>query len=303
VSISSIRLEGLTSFLASKRLAMLLFTLIGISLIPGTFAAKDFHLNAVSRLCIAGLGLNLLLCTLQRIRTLRRPVLIMHAGVFLIIFGTVLAALGSVATVNIYEGKGAEAAYRWDLGRDEKLGYALSVRKINLDYYPLLVRVGVLKGEEKIGRYELKTGGTFSFGGYTIKADSFDPPAETLRLSIFRGGERIGAADTEGTLAPLPGFPYAFKLIAYQNPVLKRAWVDLRIAREGQVLAEGTSEVNGPFEWNGLKFFFTQIENDPMGNPYAGIQIVHAPEVPVVYAGFLLVMAGSASWMYRRMKA
>ena len=290
-------------FIASKQLAMFLFMLIGLSLIPGTFAAKDFHLSAVSRLSIAGLGLNLLLCTVQRIRTLRPPVLIMHAGVVIIISGTVLAVLGSVATVNIYEGTRVDTAYRWDLDRDTKLGYDLSVGKINFDYYPLPVRVGVLKGGEKIGLYELKTGATFTLGSYTIKADSFDPPTENLRLSIFRGGELIGAADTEGTIALPPGFPYAFKLVAYQNPALKRAVVDLRIAREGQVLAEGTSEVNGPFEWNGLKFYCTQIERDQYGSPYAGIQIVRAPEVPVVYAGFILFLAGSVYWMYQRLRA
>src|SRR5512134_2119251 len=188
-----------------------------LSLVPGTFVEKDFQVNAVSRALLGFLGLNLLLCTARRIRTLPRPVLVTHLGAIIIIAGAVTSSFGFIATVNVYEGTAVDTAYRWDLERNEPLGFDLSVKKIGIEYYPVPVRVGVLRGKEKFKLEELKTGESFSLGEFTVKVDSLELPRKELLLSIFLGDRPLGTIDTgeRGTLSP--GFPYGFRLVAYQN--------------------------------------------------------------------------------------
>lgn len=294
-------LETILKELASKRFALILFTLFCLSLVPGTLAETDFHVSAFSRVIIACMALNLIFCSIKRIRTIARPVLVMHFGVALTMAGSVISSLGFVGTVNIYEGSSVNAVYRWDLEKDTDLGFDLTVRKIGVEYYPVPVKIGVLKGEEKYRLIVLKTGERFDLDGYTVAADSLEMPSETLKLTVFKGDRPIGSFDTQGTRQTSADFPFDFKLVAYQNPIVKRVAVGLTLSRGGQVLAEGTSEVNSPFSWNGLYFYHTQLEQDSYGMPYAGIQIVKDPGKPVVFLGFIVLMAGSLFWMYGKM--
>jgi hypothetical protein len=300
VSIPSIRLEGLNSFLASKQLALGLFLVLCFSLIPGTFRESDFHASGLSRIILGCMALNLLVCTLQRIRTLSRPVLIMHAGVVVTMAGAVIGGLGFIATVQIYEGSSTDRVYRWDLEQDVLLGATLAVRGIDTEFYPVPIRVGVLRGQDKVGLFELKTGDRFALDAYTVRADSLNAPEEEVQLSIFRGERLLGTADTSGTRSLPADFPYDFKLVGYQDPVLKRVVVALSLSRGSEIIAEGTTEINSPFEWNGLYFYHTNLEQDDHGNPYAGIQIVKDPGRPVVYIGFALLTIGTLFWMYKK---
>ena len=292
------RLDELYRFLASKRFAVILFLLICLSLVPGTLAESDFRLSGPSRILFGCLVLNLVLCTLQRWGTLPRPVLVLHLGSIVIAAGMVISSFGYIATVNIYEGAATRTAYRWDKEADLPLGFDLGVRAIHREYYPSAVKVGVLKGEEKAGLFELKTGGWFSLGDYSVRADVLEVPSEVLKLSILRGDRLLAATDSESPTPVLPEFPYTFKLVAFKQPVLKRVWVDIELAQGAETVAAGTSEVNGPFHWNGLSFYCTAIDSDEYGNDYAGIQIVKDPGRSTVFTGFAVVMAGCLYWVY-----
>ena len=288
--------------LASKRLAIALFLLLCVVLILGSgMEAKLPALGWAPRILFGCMAINLLLCTMQRIKTLPWAVIAMHAGSLTVIAGATVSSFGYIATVQSYEGTVVDKAYRWDLQQDMPLGFDLLVRGINTEYYPVPVRVGVLEGDRKIGLFELKTGQSFTLGRYRVHADALEFPAESLLLTVSEGINRIGSADTSGRRDLPPGFPFDFKLVAFKNPVLKRTWVDLELSQGGSTIRTGTAEVNGPLDWQGLRLYHTKLERDAYGVPYAGIQIVKDPGMPLVYAGFLILTAGMLSWMFGKM--
>ena len=103
------------------------------------------------------------------------------------------------------------------------------------------------------------------------------------------------------TLSTLPAdFPYSFKLVAYKDAVIKKFWIDMELLENGRKIASGVTEVNRPFNWNGIDFFNTQISVDGAKRPYAGLQIVRDPGKYVVYAGMIILSAGAVAAWYRR---
>ena len=288
--------------LSSKQLAVILFACICAASVPGTFAEeKGIYSTLIFRAMIGLLGINLTLCTVRRARVLPGPVVVMHAGIVLILAGAFVGSFGFVETVNIYEGTSVDKAYRWDVKKDVPLDMNLTVKKINTEFYPTPVRVGVLKGDEKVGLFELNTGGSFNLGEYRIRADSLEFPSENLMLSVFRGDRFIGPADTSGYSRTGADFPYRFVLVAFKNPRLKKLWVDLLLSRGSRVLAEGISEVNKPLRWGGISFYHTQTARDEYGMAYAGIQMVKDPGKPYVFSGFGITGLGAAMYLLKRL--
>jgi hypothetical protein len=295
------RLKWLYHFLASKGLALSLFGVLCLILIPWTLSeGTSIYLTGILRGIFGLIGVNLLLCTLGRIKTLAKPILIMHLGTILTLFGTVIGFWGYLATVNIYEGTTVDKVYRWDIDQDIPLGMELTLKKINMEYYPVPVKVGVLKGSEKVGLFTLKTGESFNVRGYEIRAEALEFPSESLRLSVFNSGHFIGSADTSGNRNLAPDFPYQFVLVAFKNPSLKRMWLDLTLSKGSGIIAEGTSEVNSPFLWEGLRFYNTQVAIDPYGLPFAGIQITKDPGRPFIFFGFGIMGLGSILYFIKR---
>jgi hypothetical protein len=290
-------------FLASTELAVALFLAVAVLAIPGTFTeSRALYAHPAFLFLLAGLALNLVLCTVRRFRSLSVPVLILHLGVLVVCGGVIARAFGHVATVNIYEGTTVDTVYRWDLKKDAPLGADLTIKRINREFYPVPVKVGVLKGEVKDALHTLKTGDSFAAGPYRVTVDSLQLPAEVLKLSVFRDGRLIGTCDTAGARSLPAEFPYEFKLVAFQNPVLKRLWVDLALSRNAAPVAAGTAEVNAPFIWNGLYFYNTQVGTDKVGMSFAGIQVVKDPGRPCVFAGFAIMGVGAILACVRRLR-
>jgi hypothetical protein len=290
-------------FLSSRELTISLFLLLCLILIPRTFVeTKDIRLGWPGNLILAVMALNLALCTVKRVKGLSKPVIIMHLGTILILAGGVASSFGFIATVNIYEGTSVNSAYRWDQQKDIPLGIDLALKKITIEYYPVPIKIGVLRGEEKIHLFEVKTGGQFTLEPYTVRADYIELPSENLRLSVFEGGRIIGFVDTEGAQQLPPDFPYDFKLVAYKNPFLKKVKTDLTISKNSKIIAEGTSEVNSPLTWEKLSFYNINVDSDDHGLRFAGFQITHDPGRPLVYFGFLVSGVGSVFYFARRIR-
>ena len=222
-----------------------------------------------------------------------RSLVLIHLGTIVILLGSLISSLGFVATVNVYEGDSTDKAFRWDVQEDTGLGFDLSVVTIHREYHPVAVRVGVLKNGRKTALFVTRTGDSFSFEDYLIQVQSIDPVAKILQLAIQgRDGKLLGIYFTSGRNDLPPDFPLDFKLVAFKDPQLKRIWVDLELRKNGEMIAAGTSEVNQPFVWQGQRFFTTEVNTDPFGRSYAGIQISKDPGVPYLYAGFIIFCLG-----------
>ncbi|MEW6601394.1 MAG: ResB-like family cytochrome C biogenesis protein [Nitrospirota bacterium] len=297
------RFEWLYHFLGSKTLTLSLFLILCLFLVPRTFIkTEDIHLGVWGSIIFGALSLNMALCTVQRIKGLTTAVIVLHCGILAIFAGVAISSFGYVATVNIYEGTKVGKVYRWDIRKDVPLGMDIKVNKINVQYYPVAVKVGVLKGEEKFGLLMLKTGESFQLEQFTVRVDDLElMRVQKLDLSVFEGDRLVGTADTLGENTLPADFPFEFRLVAYQDPSLKRVWVDLSLLKGSEVLIEGTSEVNHPLNWGKFSFHNTRIDSDQYGLPYAGIQITNDPGLPFVYAGFVIAGTGSILFLLRKL--
>lgn len=287
--------------LSSTELAIALFGALTLVAIPGTFTeSRAIYSSPFFVSLLTLMALNLVCCSMKRWHSLAGSTLVLHGGVLVTLLGCVITSFGYVSTVNIYEGTFADEAFRWDLKRDVPFDMQLWVKKINRQYYPVPVRVGVLRGSERYALFTLATGESFELPGYRVLVSDFEPESLRLLLVVQKGDRMVGTADTSGNSTLPADFPYAFKLVSYKNPQLKRMWVDLQLSRDDQPPVSGTSEINAPFSWQGLYFYHTQTGTDGNGRSFAGIQIVKDPGRPVVFCGFAIMCLGAVLAFWRR---
>jgi hypothetical protein len=295
--------KWLYRFFASRELTIAVFAVLCLFLAITTFIEENsFIIWNIVRILLTLTVINLSLCTLQRIKNLSKPVLMIHIGVILTFIGGGISSYGFVATVYIYEGTLAKNVYRWDIKEDISIGADIMVKKLHEEYYPVPVKVGVLRDEKKVGLYKLKTGEKFILEKHNIKIDSIDISSKSLKLSIFYDDDYIGSADTLGASDLPPDFPFEFKLVAYMDPTIKRTWVDLALIKGSEIVAEGRTEINDPLHWNGMSFYHTATNRDKSGKPFIGIQITKDPGVVIVYLGFSIFCIGGVFYLLRRVR-
>ncbi len=291
-------------WLASTRLSIILFGLLSAAAIPGTLlkSQREYYGHPAFTLLIVAFALHLAICTCKRWQSLSRSTLVVHCGVLLTLAGALLTNTGYVATINIYDGESVDTVYRWDLKQDTRFSPEIRVKKINTEFHPVPLQIGVMKGTQKYALKTVKTGEIFQLDGYSIKAERFDPWREVVSITVMKGSQVIGSADTLG-ISKLPAdFPFSFMLVAFQNAKIKRFWVDLELLENGHVVTSGITEINHPLNWNGIDFFNTEISLDPEKRLYAGIQIVRDPGKYAVYAGMFILSVGTIAAGYRRFK-
>ena len=298
------RIGSAFNFLASKELALFLFLCIAVVSVPGTFTEKSALYSSPYFVgLLAAFGCNLFLCTISRFRAIHWGVLVVHAGVLVVLLGCVVKSFGFVATVNSYERDVVTEFFRWDLDRDVDLGFSVVVTRIHKEFYPMPIKIGVRKNGLKDGLHILKTGEHFSFAdGYRVEAGPLEYRKGNIVLTVFRDNTRVGTYQTATKASDFPpGFPYTFQLVAYQNPKPKREWVELAILKDGKVVAEGISAINAPFVWNGHVLYNAGNNLDKNGVPYAGIQVVRDPGMPLVFSGLTIMGVGVVISSLRRL--
>lgn len=291
-------------WLASTQLTLMLFGLLSVAAIPGTLlkSPREYYSHPAFTLLLTAFALHLAICTGMRRRSLSRSTLVVHLGVLLTLIGALLTGRGSVATVNIYEGESSATAYRWDLKQDTPLDHEIRIKKINFEFHPVPLQIGVMKGAQKYLLKTIKTGEAFPLDDYTVIAERFDPFREVVSITVMKGTQLIGTADTLGVSTLPGGFPFSFKLVAFQDATLRRFWVDLELLKNGHVFSSGVTEINHPLNLNGIDIFNTEIGFDQEKRPYAGIQIVRDPGKYTVYTGMFILVVGTLAAWYRRFK-
>lgn len=291
-------------WLSSTRLSIMLFGLLAVAAIPGTLlkSQRDYYSHPAFVILLLAFALHLALCTVKRWKSLSLSTLAVHLGILITLAGAVMTGRGYVATVNIYEGESTNRVYRWDLKENAPFSHEIRVRKINTEFYPVPLQIGVMKGDQKHLLKAVKTGEIFQLDGYSVKADRFDPWRENVSIVVMKGAQAVGTTDTYGVSTLPPEFPYTFKLVAFQDAVIKRFWIDLELLENGHVIKSGVTEINAPLNWNGLDFFNTEISLDQDKRPYAGIQVVHDPGKYIVYGGMLILSIGTIAAWYRRFR-
>ncbi|GAB4343593.1 MAG: ResB-like family cytochrome C biogenesis protein [Desulfobulbaceae bacterium] len=279
----------------SPKTVVTLFLVLVPLLVPSTLlpAEKAGAFLLPGKLVLLCIGLSLAVCTWQRWQSLHGSTLVIHVGVMIVLVGSAAGIFGFVATVNIYEGDSAGRIYRWDAGSEIDPGFALRVDAIRMDYFPAPLRIGVLRNGKKAELVETRTGESFSVDRYSVQVERLDPVRRTVLLQVMNSqGEVVGLRETPGRNGLPEEFPLDFRLVAFKDPTLRRMWVELALLRGKKVLARGTSEVNHPLKWEGMRFFLTRVAADEEGRLYAGIQISRDPGLPLVYAGFAILCSG-----------
>jgi hypothetical protein len=288
-------MNQLYRLLSSKTLALYLFGALIVLLIPRSLLSGRLPaLDTAVHFVLVLICLNLFFCSIRRAKTISRPVLFIHIGCLVTLAGVLISTLGYISTINVYEGASTDIAFRWDVEKDVPLGFGLAIDGIHTRYYPVNVKIGVLKENKKHDLFSIKTGESFELENYRVMADRLILASKNLQLQVYGEDNRlIGTYSTGGDNSLPEDFPYSFKLVAFQDPMPKRIWTDISILQDNKVIANGVAEVNHPFIWNGLRFYNTSTGIDPAGRSSAGIQIVRDPGILYVYAGFSIICLGA----------
>lgn len=289
--------------LASRTFTLWILGILVVLAVPGTLKeGGGLYAPWLYGVVLFLLALNLAVCTTRSLKSMRRDVIVIHAGVMLTLAASFTSSVGSfVATKNIYVGTAVDSAYDWGKEEETPLGFTLRVEDLKVDYYPVEIKVGVKERStgRKLSLFQLKTGERFDFSEYSVLAERMLPAGE-LRLEVFNGGEFLGTYSTL-TGEGLPSdFPYEFVLVAYKNPMLIQCTARISVSNAGHMFEEGTVGVNNPFKYNGMRFYITNLDADRYGNPYVGFQIAKDPGRPVALLGSAVVTLGLLLFVRRR---
>lgn len=143
----------------------------------------------------------------------------------------------------------------------------------------------------------------FSMDGSTggVKSRSDQPNNPAVQVAVRRGASTNTqwvfarfpdfGAHAGGTESPLE-FRFEMPLSAMDRggPPIKAFRSTLAILENGAVVLTKTVAVNSPLSYRGYTFY--QTNYDPGDLTWSALQVVRDPGIPVVYAGFALMMAG-----------
>jgi len=227
--------------------------------------------------------------------------MVAHVSMLVVILGAFVGSLGYTATVNVYEDGYVDQVYNWNQGRDVPLGFRLYVDRVSEQYYPVKLRLAVRdrRTGADLGVYQTVEGGEFAVKGtnITIVPREVDFDRREADVKVFDGGRLIGLYDTGyadgGPLAPV-GFGMVILLDGYGGRFTRSLAGAVRLQRGDRMLKQGIISVNNPMKYGGVKIYLTAINSDKDGRVYIGFQITRDPGVPLVWAGFGLLLAGLA---------
>ncbi|MEI6166024.1 MAG: cytochrome c biogenesis protein ResB [bacterium] len=136
-----------------------------------------------------------------------------------------------------------------------------------------------------------------------VKSRSDVPNNPALQVMVTGSG----VTNTQWVFAHFPDFgshggagtamPLKFQYESAPSPGMGMRGGDIKafkstieVIENGVVVSTRTIAVNSPFSWGGFSFY--QTSYNPEDLTWSALQVVRDPGIPVVYAGFILMMAG-----------
>lgn len=122
--------------------------------------------------------------------------------------------------------------------------------------------------------------------------------AHTNEMWVFANHPDFNMHTTDSHDAQKPPFKllYQIKTRPPEPPRVKDYKSTLQIIEDGEIVREKTIEVNLPLRYGGYTFY--QSGYNPRDPKWTSLQVVKDPGVPLVYAGFFLMIAGLATVFY-----
>ncbi len=348
-------IRNVFSLLASVRLTVLILaflipvTILG-TLIPQGLSSQEYihkfgwpGFNFVYRLGLNGLfksywflalllslGVNVILCTLQRILEKKSHFgfILTHLSLIVLIFGGVLSAHGRVfGEIRLAEG---QATSSFKLGdADVPLGFEIRLKKFEIEWYD---------SREKITARLPDAGKTFEFtvrrnfwtqipdSSYRFRVEQYVPD---FRMDTAKGrfysasdspnnpaiyvhvtsdskeyGEWVFDRFPDFHMKKEEGVQFRYRWAA-QSPKAFRSYVE--VLMNGQKVHDRVIEVNRPLRFGG--FLIYQADYDVSGEKWTGLGVVQDPGSGLAYLGMIGLMVGLVyniylrSWIGKKRKA
>lgn len=217
---------------------------------------------------------------------------LVHLSPFLVALGAFTGTqAGFVGTTVISVGTIDERAMNWKMSRDVELPFAVHVKSLKREWYPLTVRLEVFtSGGARKGEMVLSEGERLGVPGtdYEMELDKFDPDAKDISYRLYGQGGLVGTYSRKDMqAAPVRVSPKAFR------GEVRQAFAELDIYRPGNAAAQTVLiSVNGPAVVEGHRIFLTAWGDGEDGKPYVGLQITRDPGQELVWAGSAILAAG-----------
>ncbi|MFH1578249.1 MAG: cytochrome c biogenesis protein ResB [Candidatus Omnitrophota bacterium] len=328
--------KKIAGFFSSVKLAITLLVFIILASIIGTFIPQGissaeyiqrygrgvynlfslFGFTYIYRvwwfiLLLSLLGLNLLICTLKRIKFLKKSsgLIITHVSILVILSGAIVGALwGERGFMSIYEGE-IRGSFMLN-NQERKIDFQVQLEEFILEWYPEnhQITAGV-KNPEINKVFNIEAGKKYPIEGtnYIFEALRYLPDfyLDSSNNAKTRGEApnnpavlvRINNGEVNEERWLFANFP-DFSEGKDKNIRLSYQWLGrikdfksrLRVIEDEEVILTKTIEVNHPLKFRGYTFY--QSSYDPEQPNWTGLQVVKDPGVALVYLGFILLNIG-----------
>lgn len=315
-------LRKLFDAVASTAFAVVLFVLIIVASLAGTFTTYDVYHAGWFVGLLAAFGINLAACTSKSLiaRRARAGSLVTHAGLLVILAGVIVGAFSGVqGRLALSEGE-TRGEFEVD-GAWKKLPF-----KVRLDEFEIgwneadQHRLTVMVADAKVSRtLSVRPGMTYEIPGtgYAVEVARFvpdlyvdrdmkvasrsDEPRNPAMEIIVR---HAGNTENRWIFAAHPDFSMALDRNIQVAYSFDRKAVDFKatvtVIEEGFKPFSREIMVNHPLKHRGYALY--QAHFDPRQPGWTGLDVVRDPGVNVVFAGIALLNIGVFLVLYRRFR-
>lgn len=220
---------------------------------------------------------------------------ILHLSILAIMLGAWASQLGFVGTLNIYVTHQSDKYFDWDSEGELPLGFTLQLDHFAPEYYPIDLRFATYepKSRKQLQEFTAREGETVVLSpGLSAQVQRFYPEEQHLVLGLLSNGLPLGeyhALSGERSYPNSVDPGVVIKPTAFRDPIVKQLRSDVSILENGEVVRQGTIEVNHPLVHRGVAIYQTAYSRDPSGFWYCGFQLSRDPGEPLVWVGSIVL--------------